>query len=119
MTRPEGALMTIVGPGGIGKTRLMLQAAREVVEVYEHGLWLVELAPLNNSDLIPERVAAVLGVQEQPGRPMRETLAAFLRPKTLLLLLDNVEHLVQTAASFVDYLLPSTLPNVEGRRHQP
>lgn len=98
-------LLTLLGPGGTGKTRLMLQAAEEIIEDYPDGVWLVELAPLTDPQLIPERVAAALTVQQQPGRELFDTLADFLRRKELLLLLDNVEHLVRESAMFAERLL--------------
>jgi predicted ATPase/class 3 adenylate cyclase len=101
----ETQLLTLLGPGGTGKTRLMLQAAEEVIEDYPDGVWLVELAPLTDPDLIPERVAAALNVQEQPGRALLDTLTDYLRRKELLLLLDNVEHVVHAAAGFTEQLL--------------
>jgi predicted ATPase/class 3 adenylate cyclase len=101
----EAPLLTLLGPGGTGKTRLMLQAAEEVIEDYPDGVWLVELAPLTDPELIPERVAAALNIQEQPGRPMPDTLVEYLRRKELLLLLDNVEHLVRQSAELAEYLL--------------
>jgi predicted ATPase/class 3 adenylate cyclase len=101
----ETSLLTLLGPGGTGKTRLMLQAAEELIEDYPDGVWLVELAPLTDPDLIPERVAAALNVQEQPGRQMLDTLVEYLRRKELLLLLDNVEHLVRESAEFTEHLL--------------
>ena len=101
----ETQLLTLLGPGGTGKTRLMLQVAEEVIEEYSDGVWLVELAPLTDPDLIPERVAATLNVQEQPNQPILDTLKEYLRRKELLLLLDNVEHLVRASAKFAEYLL--------------
>jgi len=98
-------LLTLLGPGGTGKTRLMLQVAEEVIAGYSEGVWLVELAPLTNPDLIAERVAAALNVQEQPGRQMLATLTEYLRRKELLLLLDNVEHLVRECATIAEHLL--------------
>jgi predicted ATPase/class 3 adenylate cyclase len=98
-------LLTLLGPGGTGKTRLMLQVAEEVIEDYPDGVWLVELAPLTDPELIPERVAAALHVQEQPGREILDTLTEYLRRKKLLLLLDNVEHLVQESAELAEHLL--------------
>jgi predicted ATPase/class 3 adenylate cyclase len=102
-------LLTLLGPGGTGKTRLMLQAAEEVTENYPDGIWLVELAPLTDPKLIPERVAAALNVQEQPGHRMLDTLVEYLRRKELLLLLDNVEHLVRECAEFAEHLLKNCL----------
>jgi predicted ATPase/class 3 adenylate cyclase len=101
----QNRLVTLLGPGGTGKTRLMLQVAEEVIEGYEDGVWLVELASLTDPDLVLERVAGALGVQEQGGRTLLETLVEYLRRKRLLLLLDNVEHLVQAAAEVAVDLL--------------
>lgn len=101
----ETRLLTLLGPGGTGKTRLMLECAEAVIGDWADGVWLVELAPLTDPDLVDERVAAALQVQEQPGRPMRESLVDYLRRKQLLLLLDNVEHLVQECAGLAQHLL--------------
>jgi predicted ATPase/class 3 adenylate cyclase len=98
-------LLTLLGPGGTGKTRLMLQVAEEVIEEFPDGVWLVELAPLTDPDLIPERIAAALNVQEQPGRNIQDTLSEYLRRKECLLLIDNVEHLVRESAGLAEYLL--------------
>jgi predicted ATPase/class 3 adenylate cyclase len=101
----ETRLLTLLGPGGTGKTRLMLQTAEEVIDSYPDGVWLVELAPLTNPSKIPDRVAAALNVQEQPEREINDTVFDYLRQKELLLLLDNVEHLVRECAVFVEELL--------------
>ena len=101
----ETRLLTLLGPGGTGKTRLMLQAAEEAIDLYPDGVWMVELAPLTNPNKIPDRVAAALNLQEQPERAIIETLFDYLRQKELLLLLDNVEHLIRECAIFVEELL--------------
>jgi len=114
----ETRLLTLLGPGGTGKTRLMLQVGEEVIEDYSDGVWLVELAPLTDPDRIAERVAAALSVQEQPGRPLLDALTSHLRRKELLLLLDNVEHLVRESAELAEQLLmncPSIKILVTGR----
>jgi predicted ATPase len=98
-------LLTLLGPGGTGKTRLMLQVAEELIDKYPDGVWLVELAPLTDPSQLAERVAAPLQVQEQPGREMHDVLVDSLRRKELLLLLDNVEHLVRECAEFAQLLL--------------
>lgn len=98
-------LLTLLGPGGTGKTRLMLEAAEDVIGRFDHGVWLVELAPLTDPHMITERAAAVLTVQEQPGRALLDTIVDYLRHKELLLLLDNVEHLVREGAVFAQHLL--------------
>ena len=66
----DARLLTLTGPGGSGKTRLALAVAGEVVEEYEDGAWLVELAPLSDPELVPQAVASVLGVREVPGSPL-------------------------------------------------
>jgi predicted ATPase/DNA-binding CsgD family transcriptional regulator len=98
-------LLTLVGVGGIGKTRLALRVASELVDVYPDGAWLVELAPVADPLLVPLTVAATLGVQEQPGRPMVVTLAEHLAARHLLLFLDNCEHLVPAIADLSETLL--------------
>jgi predicted ATPase/class 3 adenylate cyclase len=100
-------LLTLLGPGGMGKTRLMLRVAEEVVDQYADGVWLVELAPVTDPSTIAERIAAALNVQQQPGRPMADTLVDFLRHKEVLLLADNVEHLVGDTAQLAEQLLGS------------
>src|ERR671916_668446 len=100
-------LVTLTGSGGCGKTRLALAAASEVVEGFEDGVWVVELAPLADPILVPQAVASVLGVREQPGRSPTETLADHLESKKVLLLLDNCEHLVDACATLAEALLRS------------
>jgi transcriptional regulator with XRE-family HTH domain len=102
---PGPRLVTLTGPGGVGKTRLALQAAAEVRDAYPDGVWLVELAALADPDLVPQAVAAAAGVREDPGRPLLATLTAALRAKRLLLVLDNCEHLVDACARLADALL--------------
>ncbi len=98
-------LLTLTGPGGTGKTRLALEVAAKVVDAYPHGVWLVELAPLADPALVPHTVATTLGVREQPGHSLLDALVDYLRPKTLLLLLDNCEHLIETCAQLAETLL--------------
>src|SRR5688572_25740576 len=80
-------LLTLVGAGGAGKTRLALQLARDVLPLYPDGVWLVELAALTDPALVPQAVATSLGVREAPGRPVLENLAEYLRDRSLLLVL--------------------------------
>jgi non-specific serine/threonine protein kinase len=101
-------LLTLTGVGGCGKTRLALKAARNLLEAYPGGAWLVELAPLSEGELVPQAVATALGVREQPGRrPFTATLADALREEEALLVLDNCEHLIDAVAQLVDTLLDS------------
>ncbi len=100
-------LLTVVGAGGSGKTRLALEVARDLVEVYPDGVWIAELSGLSDGTLVPQAVAGVLGIREQPGQPLVDTLIDALRAKNMLLILDNCEHLVEAAACMVDMLLDS------------
>jgi class 3 adenylate cyclase len=100
-------LLTLTGSGGTGKTRLTLQVAAELLEGDGDGVWLVELAPLAEPSLVPQAVATALGVREEPGRPLSQTLVGFLKPKRLLLLLDNCEHLLSACAELAGLLLRS------------
>jgi len=98
-------LLTLTGSGGCGKTRLGLQLAADSLEQYPDGAWLVELAPLTDPGLVPQTVAAVLGLKEVPGKPIVQTLTEYLKDRRLLLLLDNCEHLLHACAQLVDALL--------------
>jgi predicted ATPase/DNA-binding SARP family transcriptional activator/DNA-binding CsgD family transcriptional regulator len=100
-------LLSLTGVGGSGKTRLALEVARVLVGAYPDGVWLVGLAGLTEGALIPQAVATALGVPEQPGRPLTETLVDGLRSKEMLLVLDNCEHLIDAAARLLDELLDS------------
>jgi predicted ATPase/DNA-binding SARP family transcriptional activator/DNA-binding CsgD family transcriptional regulator len=100
-------LLTLTGAGGTGKTRLAIEGARDLVGSYPDGVWLVELAPLSESELVAQEVANILGVQERPDEPLADALAEALAGKEMLLVLDNCEHLVEEAARLVDTLLAS------------
>src|SRR5262245_9048951 len=91
-------LLTLTGAGGCGKTRLAREGAAQVATDFPHGVWLVELAPLADPALVPQAVASVLGLREEPSRSHTEALADYLRPRALLLLLDNCEHLIAACA---------------------
>jgi predicted ATPase/DNA-binding SARP family transcriptional activator/DNA-binding CsgD family transcriptional regulator len=98
-------LMTLTGVGGSGKTRLALKVASDLAGAHLDGAWLVELAPLSETELVPQAVASALGVPEQPGRPLLQTLGDALRPRKMLLVVDNCEHLVDACARLVNALL--------------
>jgi predicted ATPase/DNA-binding CsgD family transcriptional regulator len=98
-------LLTLTGSGGCGKTRLALAVARGSLEGFEDGVWLVELAPLADPFLVPQVVASTLGVSEEPGRSLTETLSDYLASKNALLVLDNCEHLVEACAELAEALL--------------
>ncbi len=91
-------LVTVTGPGGVGKTRLAGEVARRVAGRFADGAWLAELAPVQNPALAPLAVAAALGVREQPGVPVAEAMTRALAQQQLLLVMDNCEHVVEAAA---------------------
>jgi predicted ATPase/DNA-binding CsgD family transcriptional regulator len=97
--------LTLCGPGGIGKTRLALRLAGEIVPDFADGAWLVELADTVDPALVPGRVAVALGIREETGRPLAETLVDALRPRRLLLILDTCEHVVAACAAVVQQLI--------------
>jgi len=99
--------LTLCGPGGIGKTRLALRLACDLVPGFPDGAWLVELADTADPELISRRVAATLGIREEPEQPMLGTLATALRGRRLLLILDTCEHIVDGCAALVHQLLAS------------
>jgi predicted ATPase/DNA-binding CsgD family transcriptional regulator/DNA-binding XRE family transcriptional regulator len=98
-------LLSLTGPGGVGKTRLALVVAADLAEAFADGVWFVDLAPIADPSLVPQGVASALSVHEQAGRPVLETLADALHARHLLLVLDNCEHLVCACASLAEHLL--------------
>ncbi len=104
-------LLTLTGVGGAGKTRLALQVAAESVDDYPDGVWLVELAALSDPALVPTAAASALGLREEANQTLMETLADHLKPKRLLLALDNCEHQLAASATLADTLL-KTCPNL-------
>ncbi|MFN2251857.1 MAG: tetratricopeptide repeat protein [Anaerolineae bacterium] len=103
----ESRLVTLVGAGGTGKTRLALQAAADVMVHWPDGAWLVDLAPLAEPDQVYPAVAAVLGIREEQGRPTAGAVIDALRRRNLLLILDNCEHLIAECARMADDILTS------------
>ncbi len=104
LTRQDVHLVTVTGPGGTGKTRLALQAAAEALDAFPDGVFLVDLAPVTDPALVIPTIAATLGVHERANEPLRATLVAWLAPRTLLLLLDNLEHLLPAASELAALL---------------
>src|SRR5258705_1570767 len=98
-------LVTLTGAGGAGKTRLAIEVASRLIDVFSDRVCLVELAALSDPRLVPQAVAQALGVKEQPTRPVLETLGDHLASKKLLLVLDNVEHLLDACVRLVDEIL--------------
>jgi predicted ATPase len=101
----EKRLVTITGPGGIGKTRLSLQVAADLLASFPDGVWLFELAPLADPALVLQTVTTALGLREERDRLLLDILTDYLRAKDVLLVLDNCEHLVEAAAQLTTSLL--------------
>src|SRR5258706_2550110 len=97
-------LVTLTGAGGAGKTRLAIEVASRLVDAFADGVWLVELAALSDPRLVPQAVAKALEVKEQPARPLLETLGDYLASKKLLLVLDNVEHLLDACVQLAVWI---------------
>jgi len=111
-------LMTLTGAGGAGKTRLAIEVASRLTDAFADGVWLVELAALSDPRLVPQAVAQALKVKEQPTRPLMETLSEDLASRKLLLLLDNVEHLLEACGRLVEEMVrrsPAVTVLVTGR----
>ncbi len=101
----ETRLVTLLGMGGLGKTRLSLQAAAEVMAQYPDGVWFLDLASLSDPALVVPEAARTLGVPEEPGRPPLQALCAHLKAKRVLLILDNCEHLIKPSADLAHALI--------------
>lgn len=97
--------VTLTGAGGAGKTRLAIQIAAQVAGEYGGGVWYVDLAPIADRDLVPVAAARALGLPDQPGRSMMDTLAGFIRDRRMLVVLDNCEHLLDATAELSMELL--------------
>jgi predicted ATPase/DNA-binding SARP family transcriptional activator len=112
---PACRLLTLIGVGGIGKTRLGLRAASEALDRYPDGVWSVELAAFNEAEILPDKIASVFGVSAQEAKSgigVTDVLVDFLKDKSLLLVLDNCEHLIEVCADFAEVLL-NGCPNVK------
>ena len=103
----HGRLLTIVGPGGAGKTRLALHAAADLIYPFEDGVWLIDLARLTKQELILQYVAELFGLREEEGVQMEQSLLNFLRKEKALFVMDNCEHIIQGVAQFTEMLLRS------------
>ena len=98
-------LVTLFGPGGVGKTRLAFRVAADLVKSYEDGAWVVELAPVHDADLVVETVSSALGLRDRPGVPPLQQLVEYLQDRELLLVLDNCEHVQHAVSLLVGQLL--------------
>lgn len=97
--------LTLLGTGGTGKTRLAIEAARELSDAYYDGAWLVELATLTEPFALHEAIAASLGIREEAGQTVTETVSRYLREREILLVIDNCEHLIARVTAGVSQLL--------------
>jgi class 3 adenylate cyclase len=98
-------LVTLTGVGGVGKTRLALQVAARLTDEFPDGVWLFELAAVSDPAAVPDAVASVLGITQQPGKTVSESVAAALEGRVRLLMFDNCEHVRDAAADLVDAIL--------------
>jgi predicted ATPase/class 3 adenylate cyclase/Tfp pilus assembly protein PilF len=111
LTSDGARLLTLTGPGGTGKTRLALRAAADLADAFPDGVWFVPLAPVAAGEMVPAAIASALGVRETPGESIEATLRGYLQPKSLLLVLDNFEHVIDAAPR-----IASLLANAPGLR---
>jgi predicted ATPase/class 3 adenylate cyclase len=100
-------IVTLIGSGGAGKTRLSLRVGAECLDQFSGGIWFVELAPVTNPALVPQTLLSIFNLREDGHRTALEVLINSLRPKTLLLILDNCEHLIEACAQISEDLLHS------------
>jgi predicted ATPase len=101
----QSPLVSVLGMGGLGKTRLTLRAASELLPRFADGAWFVDLTAVSDPNLVVSAAARTFDLHDEPGRPLVEVLCAFLKPRRALLLLDNCEHVLDAAAALVDALL--------------
>jgi hypothetical protein len=98
-------LLTLTGVGGVGKTRLALELAAQSAKDFPDGVWVIELAAVGDPAVVPEAVAAVLGITQQPGMSLAASIATALEGRTRLLVFDNCEHVLDAAADMIDAVL--------------
>ena len=101
-------LVTLTGVGGVGKTRLALEVAARLADEFPDGVWFFELAAVSDPAAVPDAVAAVLGITQQPGRSVAQSVAAALEGRVRLLVLDNCEHVLDAAADLIEAILAAS-----------
>ncbi|WP_083123441.1 adenylate/guanylate cyclase domain-containing protein [Mycolicibacterium tusciae] len=101
-------LVTLTGVGGVGKTRLALEVAAQVADEFPDGVWVIELAAVNDPAAVPDAVAASLGVTQQPGMGVGESVAAALEGRVRLLVFDNCEHVLDAAAELIEAIIAAS-----------
>jgi predicted ATPase/class 3 adenylate cyclase len=105
-------LLTLIGPGGTGKTRLSLQLAAELLPSFKDGVWVAELAPITDPALIMQTIGSIFGLREQAWMTLSDLVIDYLRAKNILLVVDNCEHLVEACAQLVEQFLHAC-PNLK------
>ena len=101
----ESRLVTLCGPGGIGKTCIAMQVGLHQIDAHRDGVWFVDLAPVAGDAFVAKRMAAVFGLLEKQNRPVADSLLSYLKSKDLLIILDNCEHVVTEAARITEMIL--------------
>ena len=101
----DNRLVTLVGDGGVGKTRLAAQIAAQAAAEFGGGVWFVDLSPVTDPEVVPVAVLRAFGLPDQPGRSATDTLVRFLGDRETLVMLDNCEHLIDACAELTDALL--------------
>ena len=110
--------MTLTGVGGVGKTRLAMEVAARLADEFPDGVWVFELAAVTDPAAVPDAVAAVLGITQQPGKTVSESVAAALEGRVRLLVFDNCEHVRDAAADLIEAILAQSA-TVTSLGHQP